>query len=145
MTHPSRELCGTCGAPARTLWPPDPDAPDWEDAASREWMTLLRCGSCRRLWVRVPHEPYASFPYAVLWPYDESEWETLYEVDSGRSLHAWHLAAIADAEPTLSPADRKIVREHRRRSKGRAPFYENESPKAFDLAEFRERVLGGDR
>lgn len=143
--RPRTAVAGTCQAPARTLWPPDPEAPDWEDAASRQWMTLLRCWSCRRLWVRVPHAPYASFPYAVLWPYDESESETLYDVDSGTSLRAWHVGAIAEAERTFSPGDRAIVRTHRRRSLGRAPFPEDDPPGAFDLAGFRERILGGGR
>ena len=74
------------------------------------------------MWCIVPHEPYASFPYAVLWQHSVRDWVKIHEIDDGQTLHDWHISRLQELRSTATNQDEKAIKWHQRRSYGRTPF-----------------------
>ena len=114
--------CSKCGAPEREMWPPSSTQPDWVSIKVGNWIELVRCPDCKCIWCVVPHEPYASFPYAVLWKHSVREWELLHELDEAKTLHHWHIARLQELRSTATDQDESAIEWHQARSYGRTPF-----------------------
>ena len=107
------------------MWPPSSAAPKWERVEVGNWIELLRCPGCDRLWCAVPYEPYGSFPYSVLWLRTIEEWRQLHEYDDeALTLHRWHQARVQMLRSRMNKQDKRAVAWHRERSYGRTPFDE---------------------
>jgi hypothetical protein len=129
--------CQICQAPGRRLWPPVSNVPQFEELRRGDWIALHRCLSCSALWVEVPHEPYGAYKYYALWPYDENDWQTVYSMDDGATLHHWHQDQINRLAVRLTGEDWKAVEYHKARSGGLEPFNNHEPFTAPDI----ERIL----
>ena len=98
--------CEICERPGRTIWTFG-RRPTLEDVSVGNWNSLEKCAGCGSLWVSVPHEPYASFPFWTWWPSDETNWSQLNERDSALIVHEWHNAVIREQWPSL-PDDEQV-------------------------------------
>jgi hypothetical protein len=85
-------------------------------------MALEQCTACHTLWVFVPWEPYASYPYLVRWEYSPEDWQRLIDLDNAEILHKWHAAKIIELYGTLNDEDKAEMEAHRQRSYGRWPL-----------------------
>jgi hypothetical protein len=132
MSIPEIEKCSLCHAPRESLWAPVWYQPKLETIRRGNWMELLACTVCGVKWLRVPWEPYASFPYMVRWDRSVEDWETLHKIDDGLTLHKWHQAMIVELFGTLDQAGAEAVRGHKHRSYGRGPL-EQENVSLPDL------------
>jgi len=108
------------------MWPPSSAQPAWKRVQLGNWIELVRCLKCNRLWCVVPFEPYASFPYAVRWHRSEQEWNQLNELDDARVLHRWHKARMQALRSEADEQDERAIEWHRKRSYGQTPFDEPE-------------------
>jgi len=115
-------ICSDCQAPTKQLWVPSSSTPDFIVVHRGDWISLEQCASCKSFWVEVPYEPYASFPYRVLWTKSADEWKSIYAVDRGKTLHKWHSVRIRQLAHSLTREDKEAVEWHRVRSYGRTPF-----------------------
>jgi hypothetical protein len=114
--------CSKCGAPEREMWTPSSNQPDWVSVKFGNWIKLGSCLDCDRMWCVVPHEPYASFPYAVLWQYSVNDWIKIHDLDEAKTLHTWHIARLQELRSTATDQDEKEIEWHQKRSFGRTPF-----------------------
>lgn len=127
--------CTNCQSPERKLWVlfgPHPK-PTLTDAESGNWTWLQRCEQCGALWCLSRYEPYASFPYVVLWPSDRAAWRRVSVRDAGESLGRWHASMVREHLQCLPAAELAQVEAHRRRSYGRNPIDEPETLQTADL------------
>jgi len=97
------------------------------------WITLERCAACGSLWVTSAYEPYASFPFAVAWPANETMWKKIHDADNGLTLLSWHAYSIAKAWNTTSKEEMILIEHWRNRSYGRNPIDNPEDFKAAPL------------
>lgn len=104
------------------MWPPSSAQPEWERVQLGNWIKLVRCPECARLWCVVPYEPHAAFPYAVRWHRSEQKWEQLHALDEAHTLHRWHLARVQALRTETNTQDERAIEWHRERSYGRTPF-----------------------
>jgi hypothetical protein len=104
------------------MWPPSSNQPDWVSVKVGNWIELVRCSECERKWCVVPHEPYASFPYAIFWQHTERDWEQIHDLDEAQTLHRWHIARLQELRSTATDQDEKAIEWHQERSFGRTPF-----------------------
>jgi len=116
--------CTVCKSPRRKVWPPLSNLPPFDDVASKNWMSLSECSACETLWACVPYEPYASFPYYVVWVKTESEWQKEISENDGSYLHEWHKQELLKHKSTLTTEDIHAIEKHRARSSGRDPYNE---------------------
>jgi hypothetical protein len=129
--------CSNCCAPERTLWvlfsylQKSPRKPDLTTVEQGNWITLERCQECGALWCNSPYEPFASFPYLVLWPRDATEWRPIHDSDDGRSLLRWHAYEIAQNWDSLPETEMQACEAHRVRSSGHNPV---DNPSSFRAA-----------
>ena len=128
--------CTYCESEKRKLWPAN-RAPKLEEVSVGNWQKLLKCKKCNTLWVEVPHEPYASYNYTVLWPFDIEAWQKLHNYDEGNSIHKWHQQQIMKEGPILIGKDQEAIIAHESRSSGIEP-YNNSS---FEHVENLENLL----
>jgi len=117
--------CAICEFPERKVWPPLNCVPSFQDISSKNWMSLSECSSCQTLWVCVPYEPYASFPYYVVWSKNKSDWQQEIIEKDGAYLHEWHKQELIKHKGTLTIKDIAAIERHRIRSSGRDPYNEN--------------------
>src|SRR5438552_1289795 len=87
-------MCSNCQYPQRLLWAIGPPYPNWETIEAALFLALVKCPECGRLWVEAQYEPFASFRYAVRWPYDESVFSRAIKKDTGSTLYKWHEAEV---------------------------------------------------
>lgn len=106
--------CENCERPNRTLWTFGLK-PNLAVVSDGDWNSLERCAECGSLWVYVPHEPYAAFPFWTWWPSDEANWSSLNDRDS-RIIHEWHNAVIRETWPSLPQPEQAHVEHWRDRT-----------------------------
>jgi hypothetical protein len=104
------------------MWPPSSKQPEWVSIKIGNWIELVRCPGCEQSWCVVPHEPYASFLYAVLWQHSVQEWEQIHNLDEAQTLHRWHIARLQELRSSATEQDVKEIEWHQKRSYGRTPF-----------------------
>jgi hypothetical protein len=85
----------------------------------------------------VPYEPYESFPYLVLWRWDEAFWRHVHNTDNGATLNQWHRASLLGAWEKLTDEDRKAVERHKQRAYGTTPYF----PLYGTNVEIRYRII----
>ena len=107
--------CDNCSAPNRLLWTFG-RLPLLESVAVGDWNELKRCSTCSVLWVSVPHEPYASFEFVTLWPFNQSQWQRLNADGSARAILQWHDAVISEQWETLPESEIEFVNRWRDRT-----------------------------
>jgi hypothetical protein len=95
--------CTSCLAPLRRCWTYG-RRPLLTALEHGDWNSLEQCAQCGALWVSVPHEPYASFPFWTLWPGDVQAWQRLNAFDGALVIHEWHDACLRETWTCL-PAD----------------------------------------
>lgn len=126
--------CENCQSPERHLWvlfghQRQPELVDLQDG---NYISLLQCHVCNRLWCSSPYEPYSCFPYAVLWLYDVLAWQHLHEQDNGTTLLRWHAFSVGKYWQQLPAIELEQVAWHRKRSYGHNPI---DSPGTFHAAD----------
>ena len=114
--------CKSCQAPDREIWPPSRGPELASTGLGGNFMGLDSCPTCSQLWVVVGHEPYASFPYSVKWPFTENDFVELFQRDMGNALHDWHQAEINRLGPSLVGGDSAAIQAHSARSGGLEPY-----------------------
>ena len=127
--------CLKCHAPDRKLWPPVEGVPEFRCVDVGEWISLASCLECEALWTVVPWEPYASFPYWVVWPTVATEWRLLHDIDAGRALHEWHESEVRRLVKSLANVELAAVEAHHLRSRGRSPLDRPDSGRRVELDE----------
>lgn len=116
--------CKHCESGERRLWPAN-RAPKFEEIAVGNWQSLLKCSECQVFWVEVPHEPYALYHYAVLWPFSLDSWKKLksYDEENGTiHIHEWHQQVIREEGPKFIGKDQEAILAHQERSYGLEPY-----------------------
>jgi hypothetical protein len=124
-------LCANCEAGRREAWVMfgDHRQPRLLAVNHGNYISLMRCEECNSLWCSSPYEPYLAFPYIVRWNGSELEWSELHHQDDGRSLLAWHAAALRSQWKSLPPAELAGVERHRSRT-AHNPF---DAPQLFQI------------
>lgn len=122
MSMNEQAKCHVCRAPERRLWAPVEYQPELESLLTGNYIALDRCPACGWLWVLVPWEPYASFPYLVRWDRSLEDWQRLHDLDKGATLHKWHEAMIVELYGTLDDDGIDAIRRHRMRAHGEGPL-----------------------
>ena len=118
----TERTCFRCRVPERLLWAPVDYQPKLERLRIGNYMALEKCPVCQSLWIFVPWEPYASYPYLVRWEHTQEEWQRLHDLDNGVTLHKWHAAMIVELYETLDEDGIDAVTEHKQRAYGRGPL-----------------------
>jgi|GEM_PF-1552889 len=85
-------ICKNCGAPDKELWPVATQhyLKTIHLGTRGHYYALKECITCGVFWFLVSYEPYDSFPYHVIWPYSELEWNKNDNEDSYLKLLEWH-------------------------------------------------------
>src|ERR1700691_2180628 len=116
--------CANCEAPSRKLWVMfgGHRQPELADVQPGNWIELRRCSGCGALWCISPYEPYASFPFAALWPHDEATWWRTHDLDRGKTVCGWHALMVAKQYKSLPHEELEQVEHWRNRSCGHNPI-----------------------
>jgi hypothetical protein len=126
----NRPRCVACGGPGKLVIPPSVARPHFYHADDGEWFTFVLCIDCGTYWVQAPYEPYASFIYAIYWPYTREFWCYVGKLEGSAIIARWCAYKIRQAWPTMSEQDRLAVQNHRHRILGRNPI--DEAPEETD-------------
>jgi len=97
--------CTVCKAPDRRLWPVSIHGMLERicDCICGAYAYLSRCRKCQTLWFGVLYEPYEAFPYQVLWPYSQKQWENLNNKVQHTQLLQWHALKVWELSAPTSP------------------------------------------
>ena len=114
--------CQICQAPDREIWPPGRGTKLASTRLGGNFIGLDICPTCSQFWVVAAHEPYASFPYSIRWPFFDGDFVVLFQRDMGDALHAWHQAEINHLGPTLVGGDAEAIQAHLTRIGGLEPY-----------------------
>ena len=127
--------CTNCDAPTRKLWVlfGEHRQPTLTEVQTGNWIVLQRCSLCGALWCLSPYEPYASFPFVALWPYDEARWQRTHAIDEGKTLCGWHAFMVAQHYRSLPADELQQVESWRRRSSGHNPIDSAHTFQAADI------------
>ncbi|WP_145260352.1 hypothetical protein [Planctomycetes bacterium Pan216] len=126
----------TCRSDRKRVWGPRTDIPELPEVWVGRWIRLLRCLECETLWVASPFEPYASFPYLVVWDRTIEEFASVHAVDDGALCHEWLQAEIRVRMKTAELADIDASRRHDTRSGGHYGFDHFEEENPVDLSAY---------
>nr|WP_147664731.1 hypothetical protein [Candidatus Prometheoarchaeum syntrophicum]QEE17847.1 hypothetical protein DSAG12_03685 [Candidatus Prometheoarchaeum syntrophicum] len=134
--------CNNCEAPKRKIYGPHKKRPnkDLEEADIGNWVMLLRCPKCEKLWVSVPYEPYASFEYLILWDFTKEDWRMIHDLDNASTIHEWHGQSVKDLWSTLPDNERESVLSHRKRSYGRNPIDIPQNNEKIDINSLIKKI-----
>jgi hypothetical protein len=97
------------------------------------FLTLVKCPACDAKWLQAAYEPFASFLYAVFWPYDETLFNLAMSKDAGATLMNWHTAEV---RARANAADEKTLAQieaHYQRSRGYVNLTKSDQPNAVRL------------
>ena len=107
--------CSLCEAPSRKLWAIK-GYPTLSTIYNGNWINLQRCHQCATFWVFSSHEPYSSFVFIAVWPYDETTSRQLNYIDNALILHEWQNAVIREEWRNLSIDEQQQVEAWRKRT-----------------------------
>lgn len=124
--------CKECEGDSKVVRTPTAVRPNWVQHDKSGWFDLVLCIDCGRQWVLCPYEPYASFIYAIYWPYSKEFWHKVMQIEDGLLMSRWSDFKIRAAWPTMSAQDREAVDFHRSRSFGRNPIDADSGTPDFD-------------
>jgi hypothetical protein len=97
-------MCTNCHTANHTLWAVGPPYPKFCSVSEGNFVFLQGCTECGQLWLESMYEPFASFRYAVKWPWTRQKFEEARDQDQSLTLCKWHEAEVrlqgakADAE-----------------------------------------------
>jgi len=114
--------CQICQAPDREIWPPGRGPKLASTGLGGNFIGLDFCPTCSQFWAVAAHEPYASFPYSIRWPFSEGDFVELFQRDMGDILHDWHQGEVNRLGPTLVGGDSAAIQAHISRSGGLEPY-----------------------
>ena len=100
--------CSLCEAPLRKLWAIK-GYPILPTVYNGNWISLQKCPQCETLWVYSPHEPYGSFVFMTVWPYDDTTFRQLNFIDNALILHEWQNAFIREKWQELASDEQQLV------------------------------------
>lgn len=97
-----------------------------------DYVDLQQCEACASFWCESPYEPYLSFPFLALWPYDEARWRKTHWTYGGERLRGWHAYMVGQHYQNLSAVELEFVEQFRCRTRGHNPI---DSPQIFHAAD----------
>jgi len=107
--------CTLCQAPFRRLWAIK-GYPVLPTIFNGNWISLQKCPLCNTFWVYAPYEPYASFIFMSVWPYDETTFRQFNFIDNALILHEWQGATIREQWQELPLNEQDLVEAWRDRT-----------------------------
>ena len=96
-------------------------------------MALVKCRDCGCLWIEGYYEPFASFRYAVKWPFDEATFRKTIKNDSGEKLYAWHEAEVRSLASNADEQTLALIGAHYERSRGNVNLLPSYKPNQIEL------------
>ena len=128
--------CTNCEAPTRLVWPANRGTRRefCELGHMGYWTMPIECAACGAIWIRVAHEPFASFTYDVLWQYSIGDWIRLHDTDRerfGQVVLEWHNAIVQEEGIKMlkrDDADAAAIRSHDSRLGGHGPIIRGRRP-----------------
>jgi hypothetical protein len=99
------------------------------------FLSLVECPECGSLWLEAAYEPFASFRYAVHWPYDEGLFTQAMDKDSGVTLNRWHEAEVRVLANSADQETLAQIEAHYRRSRGYVNLTKSDRPNTIQLSE----------
>ena len=128
-----RPLCKNCQYPERSLWAVGPPYPGWDTIEAANFVSLVRCPECKQLWIEIPYEPFASFRYAVRWPFSESVFSMTMNKDAGLTLSRWHEAEVRVLANDADDQTLAHIDAHYRRSRGYVKLTRSSQPNTVQI------------
>lgn len=115
------------------LWAVGPPYPRWETLEAANFVSLVRCPECQQLWVEKAYEPFASFRYAVRWPYSDSVFTRTMDKDAGLTLNRWHEAEVRIQANDAGEQTLAHIEAHYRRSRGSVNLTRSSRPNTVQI------------
>jgi len=126
-------MCTNCHTEDQALWAIGPPYPEFKLISTGNFVVLEGCTECGQLWLESMYEPFASFRYAVKWPWTRQKFEETRDQDLSLTLCKWHEAEVRLQGAQANAATLAHIQAHYKRSGGYVDLTPTGQPNPISL------------